>query len=152
MIDGKRQDRLDEVLTDYFRPVSPPPGLARRVVDMAAQDREGLLKLERGLGIEATPRGVALIRAGLVEKPATAAARRLAEQARQELVEYLSGQRAFFSVPVELSTAPEFQRRVLEAARKIPFGESRLPFSMLSKEQTAILDAAYRTATEEGLA
>jgi O-6-methylguanine DNA methyltransferase len=132
LIDGKTQDRLDEVLTDYFRPVSPPPGLARRVVDTAAQDREGLLKLERGLGIEATPRGVSLIRAGSVEKPATAAARRLAEQARQELVEYLSGKRAFFAVPVDLSKAPEFQRRVLEAARKIPFGESR-PYAWVAQ-------------------
>lgn len=132
MIEGKTQDRLDDLLTDYFRPVSPPPDLARRVVDAAAQDTEGLLKLESRLGIEATPRGVSLIRAGSVEKPATAAARRLAEQARQELIEYLGGKRAFFSVPVDLSEAPDFQRRVLETARTIPFGEAR-PYAWVAE-------------------
>jgi len=132
MIEGKTQDRLDDLLTDYFRPVSPPPDLARRVADAAARDTEGLLKLERGLGIEATPRGVSLIRAGSVEKPATAAARRLAEQTRQELVEYLGGKRAFFSVPVDLSEAPDFQRRVLETARTIPFGEAR-PYAWVAE-------------------
>jgi O-6-methylguanine DNA methyltransferase len=132
MIEGKTQDRLDDLLTDYFRPVSPPPDLARRVADAAAQDTEGLLKLESRLGIEATPRGVSLIRAGSVEKPATAAARRLAEQARQELVEYLGGKRAFFSVPVDLSEAPDFQRRVLETAGTIPFGEAR-PYAWVAE-------------------
>jgi O-6-methylguanine DNA methyltransferase len=132
MIEGKTQDRLDDLLTDYFRPVSPPPDLARRVAETAAQDTEGLLKLERGLGIEATPRGVSLIRAGSVEKPATAAARRLAEQARRELVEYLGGKRAFFSVPVDLSEVPDFQRRVLETARTIPFGEAR-PYAWVAE-------------------
>ena len=132
MIEGKTQDRLDDLLTDYFRPVSPPADLARRVADAAAQDTEGLLKLERSLGIEATPRGVSLIRAGSVEKPATAAARRLAEQTRQELVEYLGGKRAFFSVPVDLSEAPDFQRRVLETARTIPFGEAR-PYAWVAE-------------------
>ncbi len=132
MIEGKTQDRLDDLLTDYFRPVSPPPDLARRVADAAAQDTEGLLKLGRRLGIEATPRGVSLIRAGSVEKPATAAARRLAEQARQELVEYLGGKRAFFSVPVDLSEVPDFQRRVLETARTIPFGEAR-PYAWVAE-------------------
>ena len=132
MIEGKTQDRLDDLLTDYFRPVSPPPDLARRATDAAARDTEGLLKLERGLGIEATSRGVSLIRAGSVEKPATAAARRLAEQARQELVEYLGGKRAFFSVPVDLSEVPDFQRRVLETARTIPFGEAR-PYAWVAE-------------------
>ena len=132
MIEGKTQDRLDDLLTDYFRPVSPPSDLARRVADAAAQDTEGLLKLGRRLGIEATPRGVSLIRAGSVEKPATAAARRLAEQARQELIEYLGGKRAFFSVPVDLSEVPDFQRRVLETARTIPFGEAR-PYAWVAE-------------------
>lgn len=132
MIEGKTQDKLDDLLTDYFRPVSPPPDLARRVADAAAQDTEGLLKLGRRLGIEATPRGVSLIRAGSVGKPATAAARRLAEQARQELVEYLGGKRAFFSVPVDLSEVPDFQRRVLETARTIPFGEAR-PYAWVAE-------------------
>jgi O-6-methylguanine DNA methyltransferase len=55
----------------------------------------------------------------------TAAARRLVERARLELTEYLTGQRSFFSVPVDLSGVPEFQRRVLDAAADIPFGQLR---------------------------
>lgn len=125
MTDGKRQDRLDHLLTDYFRPVPPPAELARRVAGAAAEAAERLLKLEKRLGIQATARGVSLIREGRVEKSASATARRLAEQAREELVEYLGGKRAFFSVPVDLSEVPDFQRRVLETARKIPFGEAR---------------------------
>ena len=125
MTDGKTQDRLDDLLTDYFRPVTVPPALARRVADAAAESADDLLRLETRLGIQATAHGVSLIREGRVEKPASATARRLAERAREELVEYLGGRRAFFSVPVDLSEVPDFQRRVLETARKIPFGEAR---------------------------
>ncbi|HET8576307.1 MAG TPA: methylated-DNA--[protein]-cysteine S-methyltransferase [Methylomirabilota bacterium] len=132
MNDSKRQDRLDDLLTDYFRPVSVPPALVRRVAAAAAESTEDLLKLEKRLGIQATTRGVSLIRTGAVEKPATAAARRLAERAREELAEYLGGKRAFFSVPVDLSGVPDFQRRVLETARKIPFGEAR-PYAWVAE-------------------
>jgi O-6-methylguanine DNA methyltransferase len=62
---------------------------------------------------------------GPVGKPATAAARKLIEQARLEIHEYLRGQRAFFRVPVDLTTVPDFQRSVLQAAGHIPFGEAR---------------------------
>ena len=86
----------------------------------ARRDAEELGRLERSLAIQATPEGVSLIRTGKLDKPATAAARRLAEQAREEIVEYLAGQRAFFSVPVDLSGTPDFQRRVLEAAQRHP--------------------------------
>jgi len=60
-----------------------------------------------------------------VGKPATAAARKLIEQARLEIHEYLRGQRAFFRVPVDLTTVPDFQKSVLQAAGHIPFGEAR---------------------------
>ena len=64
-------------------------------------------------------------------KPATAAARKLTEQAREEIHEYLRGQRAFFRVPVDLARVPDFQRKVLEAARLIPFGEAR-PYAWIA--------------------
>jgi O-6-methylguanine DNA methyltransferase len=44
------------------------------------------------------------------------------ERAREELGEYLAGRRAFFEVPVDLAGVPAFQARVLDAARRIPFG------------------------------
>ncbi len=132
MTDGKTQDRLDDLLTEYFRPMAPPPVLARRMVGAAADAAEELLKLEKRLGIQATARGISLIRPGRVEKPATEAARQLAERAREELVEYLGGKRAFFSVPVDLSGVSDFQRRVLETARRIPFGEAR-PYAWVAE-------------------
>lgn len=132
MIEATARDRLDDLLTDYFRPEAAPAGLARRIVGAARSAEEELFRLEKGLAIQATPRGVSLIRAGKLEKPATAVARRLAERAREEIVEYLHGKRAFFSVPVDLSEVPDFQRRVLEAARRIPFGEAR-PYAWVAK-------------------
>jgi O-6-methylguanine DNA methyltransferase len=124
-------DRLDALLADYFRPEAVPADLARRVVAAGRRQGDALRRLGARLGIEATPRGISLLRPGRVTPPATAAARRLAERAREELAEYLAGQRAFFSVPVDLSAAPPFQRRVLEAARDIPYGEAR-PYAWIA--------------------
>src|SRR5262245_45521511 len=122
----------DDLLRDYFQPGPSPEGLARRVLDADRRDAEDLARLERSLAIQATPEGVSLIRTGAIDKPATAAARRLAEQAREEIAECFGGRRAFFSVPVDLSGTPEFQRRVLEAARRIPFGEAR-PYAWIAE-------------------
>jgi len=131
MIDLTIPDRLDDLLRDYFRPEPAPVDLARRVLTTGRSAAEDLPRLEKRLAIQATSQGVSFIRAGKLDKPATAAARRLAERAREEIVEYLSGKRAFFTVPVDLSGAPEFQRRVLEATRDIPFGEAR-PYAWIA--------------------
>lgn len=125
MTERGTRDPLDDLLRDYFRPSAPPRDLARRVLAAEGKTAGELSRLEARLGIEATSRGISLIRPGRLEPPATAAARRLVAQARHEIAEYLSGKRAFFSVPVDLAGAPAFQRRVLEAARRIPFGEAR---------------------------
>jgi O-6-methylguanine DNA methyltransferase len=132
MTDLATADRLDDLLHDYFRPGPSPDGLAGRVLGAGRRDAEELARLERSLAIQATPEGVSLIRTGKLDKPATAAARRLAEQAREEIVEYFAGRRAFFSVPIDLSGTPDFQRRVLEAAKRIPFGEAR-PYAWIAE-------------------
>ena len=49
----------------------------------------------------------------------------LLQQAREELAEYLAGDRTFFTVPVDLSQVPEFDRAALETASRIPYGEVR---------------------------
>jgi O-6-methylguanine DNA methyltransferase len=123
---------LEELLQDYFRPHELPEGLARRLVEAGRANVDELGPLEQRLGIQATSRGVSLIRAARVERPATAGARAHVERAKEELAEYLRGQRAFFSVPVDLSGVPEFQRRVLETARQIPFGEAR-PYAWIAQ-------------------
>lgn len=134
MHDGKTQtqDPLDRMLTDYFRPEAAPTGLGRRISAAARDSETELIRLERRLAIEATARGISLVRTGRVGKPATAAARRLTEQAREEIHEYFRGQRAFFRVPVDLAGVPDFQRRVLEAARLIPFGEAQ-PYAWVAE-------------------
>lgn len=120
----KGPDRLDLLLTDYFRPEAAPD-LPRRIAAAAQESRAALERFEARLAVEATVRGVSRVALGAAAKPATATARRLVEQAREEIHEYLRGQRAFFRVPVDLAAVPEFQRRVLEAATHIPFGEGR---------------------------
>jgi O-6-methylguanine DNA methyltransferase len=127
-----KTDRIDEILKGYFQPGAAPGGLARKVLAAAREAGEESTKLLDRIAITATPRGVSLIRAERLEKPATAVARRLAERAREELHEYFHGKRAFFSVPVDLSEAPDFQRRVLAAARRIPFGEVR-PYAWVAQ-------------------
>lgn len=133
MSDGKTQaqDQLDRLLVDYFRPETVPASLGRKIAAAARESETELTRLERRLAIEATSRGISLVRAGRAGQPATVAARRLTEQAREEIHEYLRGQRAFFRVPVDLSAVPDFQRRVLEAARLIPFGEAR-PYAWIA--------------------
>jgi len=132
MIEASAPDRLDDLLKEYFRPQEVPGDLARRILRAEGGAGEPLRRLERRLRIQATPLGVTLIRTAGVGKPATAVGRRLAERAREEIAEYLAGQRAFFSVPVDLSGVPAFQRRVLEAARRIPFGEAR-PYAWIAE-------------------
>lgn len=45
------------------------------------------------------------------------------DQAERELAEYFSGKRRIFTVPVRLS-GTEFQKKVWEALREIPYGET----------------------------
>jgi O-6-methylguanine DNA methyltransferase len=131
MDDGKRPDRLDRLLTDYFRPEMAAADLPRRIAAAARASTTALDRLEARLGIEATERGISRVGTGPAGEPPTAPARRLREQARLEIHEYLRGQRAFFAVPVDLTAVPDFQRRVLEAARHIPFGEAR-PYAWIA--------------------
>jgi methylated-DNA-[protein]-cysteine S-methyltransferase len=57
------------------------------------------------------------------EVPSAAGA--LLEQASRQLEEYLAGKRCEFDVPVDLSGATAFDRRVLAAMAAIPYGETR---------------------------
>ena len=132
MSDLATASRLDELLHDHFAPGTAPGDLAARVLRTARREAVALDRFEARLGIEATSDGVSLIRAGRLARPETAAARRLADLARQQITEYLAGRRGFFTVPVDLSATPAFQRRVLEAARLIPFGEER-PYAWIAE-------------------
>jgi len=127
-----KKPSVDDILTRYFAPDGEAGDLAKQVLTAARESARQSSRLLDKISIQTTPQGVSLIRAERLEKPATAAARRLAERAREELSEYFEGKRAFFSVPVDLSGAPEFQRKVLAAARRIPFGEVR-PYAWVAQ-------------------
>ena len=124
MTDERLRD-LDQRLAEHFRPEVLPVGFADRVVAAVRGVDQDLAALADGLAIDVTPAGVARVRPGRQEAPPTTALRRLVDRTRLELREYLAGQRAFFSVPLDLSTTGPFQRQVLEATRGIGFGEAR---------------------------
>jgi methylated-DNA-[protein]-cysteine S-methyltransferase len=46
-------------------------------------------------------------------------------QARQQLADYFAGTRRTFTVPLDLARGTEFQNRVWNALRTIPFGQTR---------------------------
>jgi O-6-methylguanine DNA methyltransferase len=126
------RDRIDQMLLEYFKPGDAPAGLAPRVVRRAAEaDREAEALLDR-LAVSATPKGVRLIRLGEQGPGEGGAARRLIERAREELHDYLRGQRVYFSVPVDLAAVPEFQAKVLRAATAIPFGQAQ-PYAWVAR-------------------
>jgi methylated-DNA-[protein]-cysteine S-methyltransferase len=62
---------------------------------------------------------------GVAGTPESAAARRMAEWAARELLEYTHGLRRTFSVPLAPQGGTPFQRRVWAVLRSIPYGETR---------------------------
>jgi O-6-methylguanine DNA methyltransferase len=125
-------DPIDALLTDYFRPAPPAGALTRRILSRSRVQARHLDRLLDAFSIEASECGIAAVHPGPPATAPCAAARRLAAQAREELSEYLQGRRVFFSVPVDLSGCPAFQRRVLDETRRIPFGET-LSYSEIAR-------------------
>jgi O-6-methylguanine DNA methyltransferase len=127
-------DSMDDLLTRYFSPETRTSDIAQRVLNGVREDLAGRDRLPKHFLVGASPLGVTHVepdrpgRAAVVARAVAAsgtAARRLAEQATHELEEYVAGARVFFTVPVDLSSIPPFQRRVLDEACGIPFGEVR---------------------------
>ncbi len=118
-------DAIDEMLAVYFKPVPAGADLGRRALEGLRNDWDPERFAAR-VAVEASERGVTLVRPGGRARPAVSrAAQRVEERTRQELLEYLEGRRAFFTVPVDFSGLGPFQRDVLELTHRIPFGETR---------------------------
>ncbi len=115
-------DRTDATLRELFA-VQPPAGLDRRLREALREEPRALDALIDRFHVEASDRGIARLLYGRGRDVAAGRGRRHAEQARQELAEYLAGRRTFFTVPVDLAGIGEFQDRVLTEANRIPFGE-----------------------------
>lgn len=108
------------------------PHLTRRIMEQIALqfDRPTPTELLAQLDLTASPVGITQVAyrrsrgAGATRQPAGKVGR-LLDQARREIAEYLAGERTFFTVPVDLSTVPEFDRGALDVAATIPYGEVR---------------------------
>jgi len=117
-------DDLESSLIAHFHPVQAAGDLVRRTLDALRDDFRPETFAERAQ-IEASGRGIRMLSPeGEARPPASAAEKRLTAKAREELFEYLEGRRSFFSVPVDFSAMPSFQRKVLERTYRIPFGET----------------------------
>ena len=115
----------DAALAGVMRPAAAQAGAAERIIRGALRRLESLERIRKEFVIDATERGVVAIRPGRHGVATGRVAGRHAEQAREELREYLDARRVYFSVPVDLTPLAPFQRSVLEQAARIPFGETR---------------------------
>jgi O-6-methylguanine DNA methyltransferase len=93
-------------------------------------DRPNPADLLARLDLAASPSGITQVsfrygRGGTPPAQEEGQIGRLVRQAREELAEYFAGTRTFFSVPVDLSKVPPFERAALEVASQIPYGEVR---------------------------
>ena len=86
----------------------------------------GVAESERGLAAIVLPQpSKAAVASGLGLKaaPVQRASSATLRQARKQLVEYLTGRRTSFDLPLDLSRGTAFQRRVWNALRAIPYGQ-----------------------------
>jgi O-6-methylguanine DNA methyltransferase len=121
-----------------FVPAAAPADLARRIMvqlDLRLVEKPPIALAQ--LDLAATPAGVTRVflrRGGPAPAPLREAGRigQLLQQARKELSEYLTGERTFFSIPVDLSQVPAFERAALEVAAQIPYGEVR-PYKWIAE-------------------
>jgi O-6-methylguanine DNA methyltransferase len=93
-------------------------------------DRPNLVGLLAQLDISASRAGITRVfyrrgRRGAVSMSESGRIRNLLGQAREELAEYFAGDRTFFTVPIDLSQVPGFERAALDLAARIPYGEVR---------------------------
>ena len=92
-------------------------------------DRPNPAELLARLDLTASPAGITRVscRRGRGGTSAQESGRigSILRQAREELAEYFAGDRTFFTVPVDLSKVPSFERAALEIASQIPYGEVR---------------------------
>jgi O-6-methylguanine DNA methyltransferase len=121
-----------------FAPAAAPSDLARRIMeqlDLRLTEEPPIALAQVDLAASATGITRVFLRRGShAPAPRREAGRigHLLEQARRELAEYLAGERTFFSIPVDLSQVPAFERAALEVAAQIPYGDVR-PYKWIAE-------------------
>jgi O-6-methylguanine DNA methyltransferase len=126
-------DRDETALRAALAPLAPPAGLAAQVLRVVRKRTATGLTLPR-FDVTASTAGVTRVGLGHGEADGpTARARGWARAAQEQLVEYLAGERSYFTVPLDLATVGPFQRAVLDVAQAIPFGEIR-PYRWVAEQ------------------
>jgi methylated-DNA-[protein]-cysteine S-methyltransferase len=129
---ARRNVGTEAWLRAAFAAPAEPPNLARRIMEQIELrlDAAEPTDLPQRLELAASPAGVTLVslrrtRGTSLSGSGTGRIGRILAQARKELAEYFAGERTFFTVPVDLSQVPAFEREALEVAARIPYGEVR---------------------------
>lgn len=120
-----RETEFEETLrAQLAEKVSALAGLEHEL--LAGWGRPEKSRAEVSFDVEASRRGVKTVSLGLGRVIAADRRGRIwARRAQLELAQYMAGRRVYFSVPLDLGVLSPFRRQVLEAARRIPFGETR---------------------------
>jgi len=125
-------DRDEAALRAALAPLATPKGLATGILRTVRRRTTTGLAAPR-FDVAASTEGIADVRIGEGEvRGPTARARGWASAAQEQLVEYLAGERSFFTVPLDLGALAPFQRAVLDVTRTIPFGEVR-PYAWVAE-------------------
>jgi len=126
------REGTDAWLRAAFAAPAEPPDLARHIMEQIELKLDAVepTDLLQRLDLAASPAGVTLVslrrsRGTSHSEAGTGRIGRILAQARKELAEYFAGERTFFTVPVDLSHVPAFDRGALEVAARIPYGEVR---------------------------
>ncbi len=82
--------------------------------------------------LEADDKGVTIVQFSWAENVATETTNSILNQCAQELTEYFEDKRMFFTVPLSLN-GTDFQTRVWEELRNIPFGATSTYLKMALK-------------------
>ncbi len=129
---GGRGQRVGDWLRAAFAAPVEAPDLMEEIMEQLDMQLEAPISedLLARLDLTASPLGISRVsmRRRIAAAPTSRSPGRvgaLLDQARQELAEYFRGERTFFTVPVDLSGVPPFERAALDVASHIPYGEVR---------------------------
>ncbi len=128
---GRERGWNDWLRAAFAAPLEAPD-LTREIMEQLDMNLDAPIPsdLLARLDLAASPLGITRVSlrsrgATLRTRTPVGRAEAILSQAHQELAEYFAGTRTFFTVPVDLSGVPPFERAALDVAARIPYGEVR---------------------------
>jgi O-6-methylguanine DNA methyltransferase len=125
----------EQQLTGFFALASAPAGLWEKIMTevKAHETTTSGDAIWEKIVVEVSPQGLQRLQlpplaTGTKATHSTSSAASMSPllaRARRQLAEYFRGERAVFQLPVDLQHCGDFERAVLAAAAKIPYGEVR---------------------------